>query len=480
MLRQGVPVADMLVYIGEGTPNSSYYRNDFKPAIPKQLNFDNVNTDVLLNRLQIDGNKLKLPEGNTYRILVLKNTETLSLKTLKRLLEIAKAGVPIVGEKPERLSGYHPEKEDIASFNKTVTELISYIGATTDWQKLMQKAKLLPDMNILNGEAVDYAHRKTDNEDIYFFFNADSIAKTFEASFRVVDKIPELWNPMTGEVTKLAQFKSNHENTVTNIPLEVGESVFVVFREATDGIVSVKDSEGNLSLHLSEDNQIRARTTATGFYEVPLSNGDTWNFSVTEIPPAVDISKNWQVTFEEKSGYGGTVHFDSLIDWSKHPLDSINYYSGTARYQKQFELSKNQLGHNTNISLDLGTVYIVAEVLINGQNVAVSWMPPFTLDITKFVKEGTNTIELLITNQWSNRLIGDERYPANDGEYQLGPHRATNLTMPAWYTNNEPRPKGERTTFTTAPFYKKDDPLMPSGLIGPVTINFSKIISYNQ
>lgn len=480
LLRQGVPVADLLVYIGEGTPNSSYYRNDFKPAIPKQLNFDNVNTDVLLNRLRIEGNKLKLPESTNYRILVLKNTETLSLKTAKRLLEIAKAGITIVGQKPMQLSGYHPSKEALVEFKNVLGELLPLIGETNDWKKVMERAQLTPDMDILDGDAVDYAHRKTVNEDIYFFFNADSIAKTFQTSFRVNHKIPELWNPMTGEITKLAQFKSYNESTITNISLEVGESVFVVFREASKNTVAIESPTDNLSFSLSEENSPVATTATAGRYKVALSTGKAWNFSVTDIPKALDISDQWKVTFLKKHGYDGTVDFDSLIDWSKHPLDSIYYYSGTASYQKQFELSKEQVADNINISLDLGAVYIVAEVLINGEKVAVSWMPPFTLNITEFVKEEVNTIELLVTNQWSNRLIGDERYPANDGGYQLGPHRATDLIMPEWYINNEPRPKGERTTFTTAPFYKKDDPLMPSGVLGPVTINFSKTISYNQ
>jgi len=166
-----------------------------------------------------------------------------------------------------------------------------------------------------------------------------------------------------------------------------------------------------------------------------------------------------------------------LVDWSGHPKDSIKYYSGTARYQKTIVLNDQQLKEDIKVQLDLGEVNIVAEVIINGKKVAVSWMPPFEVDITDFVNRGENRIEVLLTNQWSNRLIGDERYPANDDGYQLGPHRATDLTMPAWYTNNEPRPTGKRTTFTTSPFYKKDDPLMPSGLLEPVQLKFSKIIS---
>ncbi|NER17820.1 hypothetical protein [Spongiivirga citrea] len=68
-------------------------------------------------------------------------------------------------------------------------------------------------------------------------------------------------------------------------------------------------------------------------------------------------------------------------------------------------------------------------------------------------------------------------FDSNNGGYKLGPPSAKNLTMPSWYTNNEPRPAGKRTAFTTEPFYKKEDPLISSGLIGLVSIQFSKAIT---
>jgi hypothetical protein len=40
---------------------------------------------------------------------------------------------------------------------------------------------------------------------------------------------------------------------------------------------------------------------------------------------------------------------------------------------------------------------------------------------------------------------------------------------PEWLLNGTPRPN-QRFTFTTHRFYTKDDPLQPSGLMGPVTI----------
>ncbi|MDP5229839.1 MAG: glycosyl hydrolase, partial [Cellulophaga sp.] len=478
LLRQGVPVSDVLVYIGEGAPNASYYRTDFKPMVPKTINFDNVNTDVLQNRLKVEGQQLVLPEGTSYKALVLKNSKTLSLATLKRILEIAKSGVPVFGEKPTFLSGYNPSEENKNLFKTLSEELALFISPISDWEAVIAATKTVPDLSILNGDAVDYAHRKTKEEDIYFFYNADTVnTKTFEVQFRVAHKIPELWNPMTGKITKQGQFTTNTTATTTNITLNAGEAIFVVFREDATNVPTIRTPQKGVAISLTNDNNLTASIPSNGTYSFPLSSGKNWEVTITDIPKSADISKNWDVSFKKEQGYDGTVKFDSLIDWSTHPKDAINYYSGTATYTKSFSLEKGQMKEGTNISLDLGEVYIVAEVKINGKKVAVSWMPPFQVDITDVVKEGNNTLEIELTNQWSNRLIGDERYPANDDGYKLGPHRATDLTMPAWYTINEPRPAGERTTFTTAPFYKKDDALMPSGLLGPVSLKFSKTIS---
>ncbi|MFK7932537.1 MAG: glycosylhydrolase-like jelly roll fold domain-containing protein, partial [Saprospiraceae bacterium] len=156
------------------------------------------------------------------------------------------------------------------------------------------------------------------------------------------------------------------------------------------------------------------------------------------------------------------------------PEEAIKYFAGTAAYRKNINLSKDLIRPNLNVTLDLGTVHIVDEVRLNGKEVATLWMPPFTVDITDFIKMGNNELAILVTNQWSNHLIGDERFAEHYDGYKLGKHAPNpDLFMPKWYTNNEPMPAGPRTTFTTAPFYKKDDPLIPSGLVGPVQLRFS-------
>lgn len=487
LLRQGVPVSDLLIYVGEGAPNSAYYRTDFDPEIPKTINFDNVNNDVLRNRIAIKNKELVLPEGTTYKVLLLKNSETLSLKTLERLLEIARAGVPIFGEKPQKLAGYHHTEIDQQRFSNLAAELAPMIHTVENWDVLLKATETEPDLLVQNGETLDYAHRQTDKEDIYFMFNADTLrAKTFDLSFRIEDKIPELWNPMTGQILKKADFISASGRTRTSVSLNAGESVFVVFREDANGVERVEKSIENVEIILTrggasptQGNTIQATVAKNGTYTIPLNSGKIWQIKVEDIPEPYPIDGSWEVSFNEESGYGGRETFDELIDWSVHPKDSIKYYSGTATYSTTFDLPQEFVGDDVKTVLDLGEVNIVAEVALNGQDVSVLWMPPFRTDITQYLKSGTNSLEVKLTNQWSNRLIGDERYSANDGGYELGPHRATDLTMPAWYTNNEPRPEGKRTTFTTAPFYDKDDPLMPSGLLGPVRLKAMKMFSYN-
>jgi len=68
--------------------------------------------------------------------------------------------------------------------------------------------------------------------------------------------------------------------------------------------------------------------------------------------------------------------------------------------------------------LNLGDVNVIAKVIVNGIDAGVSWIAPYTLDVTEALKKGENSLEIQITNQWANRLIGDEKLP-NQTEYDV-------------------------------------------------------------
>jgi hypothetical protein len=127
--------------------------------------------------------------------------------------------------------------------------------------------------------------------------------------------------------------------------------------------------------------------------------------------------------------------------------------------------------------LDLGEVNVAAEVWVNGRMAGVAWTKPYKLEIGPYLLKGANRLELRVVNQWTNRLIGDERFPEQSGGYKLSGYIPDkDSKMPDWYINNEPMPAGPRTTFDSGGFAKRKDgdTLAPSGLLGPVHIEFRK------
>ena len=122
------------------------------------------------------------------------------------------------------------------------------------------------------------------------------------------------------------------------------------------------------------------------------------------------------------------------------------------------------------MTLDLGTVHGIAEVTINGKPVGNLWCPPYRAELDPgILKHGRNQIEIAVTGSWRNRMIGDEQYPRDFATTnKLGKEFVNE--WPDWYVKGEPRPVKERISFCTSLFYKKTDPLKPSGLEGPVRI----------
>lgn len=200
------------------------------------------------------------------------------------------------------------------------------------------------------------------------------------------------------------------------------------------------------------------------------ASGETKTIEVNSIPKLIDLSNNWIVVFPSASQKTINEKFEKLISWSNHKNEDVQHFSGTATYTKEFEISEDLLQKDKQLELDLGSVAVIAEVFINGKKVSTLWKAPYRIYIDDFVKKGTNTLEIKVTNLWPNKLIGDESVSL---DYERKGNKIKKL--PDWLLNNKERPS-KRTTFSSWKHWSKDDALLTSGLLGPIKININKVL----
>ena len=186
--------------------------------------------------------------------------------------------------------------------------------------------------------------------------------------------------------------------------------------------------------------------------------------------PVYNLSNDWILHFPEGKGAPSQDTLHTLISLHRLTESGVKYFSGTASWQRSFQLTSKDLIGNQLI-LDLGQVAVMAEVYVNGKSAGMCWKPPFRLDITDLLNSGENLLDIRVTNLWVNRLIGDEFLPAENGYDVWGEIK----TFPDWYVKNLPK-TGERVTFVTWKQYDRNGPLVESGLIGPVTLSVWKAL----
>lgn len=236
-----------------------------------------------------------------------------------------------------------------------------------------------------------------------------------------------------------------------------------------------------LPLQVSRNGSKEVFISSPGSYTFYDHSGKKKQIAIQTIVAPLLLMDNWRVKFPPQLGAPAEIMLHRLKSLHAHNDPGVRYFSGTSVYTKSFTITPAMLGSNKKLFLDLGRVDVIAAVKINKVDAGILWKPPFTIDITGMVHIGTNTIEVKVTNQWVNRLIGDEQFPeeyeyTGGGDYTTFGAKKGIAALPAWYTTGQPKPPGNRITFATWRLYKKHDLLMESGLIGPVSIRTILVI----
>ena len=238
LLQQGLPVADVLVLTGENAPPPTYGGSMF-PKVPPGHDYDLCSTDALLNRVTCRDGCLVMPDGMSYRLLMLPDDMRMTPPVLRKLRQLAAAGATIIGPKPARspsLAGY-PQCDD--EVRRLADELWRGGGGTgiqkTDTQAALAALGLAPDFEARGHHPqIAHKHRRIAADgagaEIYFVSNQKYVADEIEAVFRVTGRTPEIWNPETGAIENAPLHREENGRTVVPLRLDPAGAVFVVFR----------------------------------------------------------------------------------------------------------------------------------------------------------------------------------------------------------------------------------------------------------
>ncbi|NLP11659.1 glycoside hydrolase family 2, partial [bacterium] len=407
LLQQGNPVADIAYLIGEDTPKMTGVRH---PALPSGYDYDYINSDAILHRLQVKDHRFVLPNGTSYAVLVLPDRDAMRPELLKKIVELTAAGGTVLGAPPSR----SPSMRGYPGCDQAVQELAAGLWESCDGEtqrmavfqqgrvyrnigldSLLRDLGFTADFSAPQAPEVLYTHKRSGDVDIYFLTNQSERSLAIAPLFRVHGKQPELWNPVTGETIVTARFIQQADGTCVRLQLEPWGSLFVVFQKKSAKDPTViktlfNGEEADLPVRILKNGKVQLEVQRPGSYQLLFSGGQKRTLDSILVPSPLPLKGPWQVRFIDGGASLQSILFDSLFSWTDHPDANIEYYSGTAVYEKIFDWPSGSEQEGRMTLLDLGDVGVMAQVAVNGHPVAELWKPPFVVDIGPYLQTGSN------------------------------------------------------------------------------------------
>ena len=341
-----------------------------------------------------------------YHTLFLIAVKSMSLNTAKKLYDFVKTGGRIfcIETYPVQSLGWFNHQQNDEEVKNWVGKLKQYPkqfifldkpeGNFKDWYTAIQeKYNITPYLKIAEPNTfVTQVRYQTKDTEIVLINNASAhksidLDATFSSEI-TANKHAWLWDAATGE-----KFKLDLINGQLKIKLSPADSRIIVFN---------KDKQGEK------------------WHPIPeVTNNNT------------ALNTVWNATFNHLDGSVKSHDFKELQDLKDLP--DFTHFAGTVSYKTTVNLD----GSASPKYLDLGKVFGIAELIINGQNLGVQWYGRRIYTLENSLKVGTNTVEIKVTTVMINYM------------------QSLTENIIAQYWTNNPR---------------KAQPLQSMGLVGPVNL----------
>lgn len=384
MLQRGRYVADVLWYYGEDTNVTGIYGHEL-PEVPDGYSYDFINPYGLKNLLSASDGCLVTPSGMRYRVLVLgDHCRVMSVEVLRKLDTLAREGIVIVGQRPERPAGL---LDSDSEFDSLVADIWDAGRPNVHTGRLSEvlASTVEPDFQYSAPADLKFVHRTDGDREIYWIRNFSDKAVDASIKLRDAEGVITVYDPETGKVVP-------GEVSADSISLEADQALFVV-----------SDRSG----------------TPAPRYVAPSAAGD------------VVLDGPWTVTFDGLGAPEGEYTFDRLESYTESDEPSVRYFSGVATYRNTFTIGGKEKADG--LDIDLGAVGQMADVYVNGEHAGFIWKAPYKVRWTGSLRSGRNSIEVKVVNTWPNRLIGDA---------QEGAVKVTYTTMPFYKADSKLTPSG--------------------------------------
>jgi alpha-L-rhamnosidase len=412
LLQQGHFGADLVYFYGEDSNLTAMFGSS-APDIPAGYGFDYINADALIHELSVAGGRIVTRSGMEYRLLGLDPySRHMSLPVLRAIHALVNGGAVVAGPKPTDDPSL---ADDRAEFDRLSQQLF---GDGTGVHKV--------------GKGTVYA------------------GLGLKEAFAALDVKPDFdYNAKSGDSN--VQFLHRR--------LANGDVYFVDNRsdhaEAIEATFRATGREPELWHAETGSTEPASFKAADGRTTVPLSLEAWGTVFVMFLKPTTATSRTlpevvktqvttvrgpWKVAFQPGRGAPDSVTLDDLSDWSHSDVPGVKYFAGAGTYTKTLQAPPDWFRKGSRLWIDLGKVKNLAVVTINGKELGQTWHAPYRVDATSALKPGANEIAIRVVNAWVNRLIGDEQ------------------------------PGATKLAFADVKPYKADSPLLPSGLLGPVTL----------
>ncbi len=482
LLQFGEQVADVLYYEDLKNNNGDLISQD----------------DFLKGKITVSNGNIVLPSGRSYKYMVFPTKTEMLPEVALKIKAIVASGATIVAPKPIE----SPSLQNAPTCNDVVKQIADEVWGNKPINKYgkgiivtdvkaegadnIASINLPKDVDIKDtsvSAATRLLHRRSKDTDLYFLVNSSQKEQHYTASFNITGKQPEFWQAEDGSTTDAPLWYEKDGRTFVSIKLKREQSVFVVFKKKASNnnhpiSVSVKDTLNNWSVINDNNGKPAFCSSTSGAAEVVYSSGKKRTINTVAKSP-MELNTDWNVSFAPKLDSVFKLSFPTLSDFSLSDNEQVKYFSGTATYTKNIQLNNTFIQANQRIKLDLGVMNNqLADITINGKKLGIIWYAPYIIDVTDYLQLGNNELKIAVTNTWANRIIADEKEPA---DFEWGAERPgmgqPMKAYPDWFIKNTPRPSKGRKTFSIWHYHKKDSKLLPSGLIGPVVLKREDMVA---